>query len=520
MFIFNLKKYISTKMNILFINHHISACGVYQYGKRLSSILTKNQDMIYTYLEIGSLDQYHCIDFNHYNAIIYNYHVSTLPWLNNDTIQKKIPNICIYHESGYHVHFDYYMDVNASEDIQSIYRPLFDYQGEKKINDIPMIGSFGFGFNNKGFHKIIQYINEQFDEAIIRLNITDAYFTDYNNQTFEMCYSIPRKPGIQLYITNNFMTDDELLNWLNENTINLFLYDTMHGRGPASVIDYALSVNTPIGISDSYMFRHIYNDEIDVYKTPIKNIISNGLTYIERFKNKWSHQNLINKFNSFLKIKVFINIDILNKMKNNVVLDDFYRDMLEPSIQELHKLVPAMMSRKIERANVQQAFVFKYIKDHFDNKTPLLCVGSYEDTCCYGLKQLNYNIVEIDPAINYDLHTYCINNNYPTYDVVFSVSVIEHVNNDDEFIDDLCKSLNSGGTCVLTCDFKNSYKPGDLIPGEDHRLYTENDLLVRFKNILDNNNCYIDGDIDYSSPPDFIYSNVLYSFATFIFRKH
>ena len=35
------------------------------------------------------------------------------------------------------------------------------------------------------------------------------------------------------------------LYFLKSNSMNIFLYDTMVGRGTSSVIDYALSVNTP-----------------------------------------------------------------------------------------------------------------------------------------------------------------------------------------------------------------------------------------------------------------------------------
>ena len=206
-------------------------------------------------------------------------------------------------------------------------------------------------------------------------------------------------------------------------------------------------------------------------------------------------------------------------MKNNTVLNDDHRQLLEPTIKEMFHLVPDMMHRKVARANVQQAFAFKYITDNFDKSSEMICAGSYEDTCCAALLKLGYKVVEVDPVKNYDLHNYCLCNKNARFDVVFSVSVIEHVFNDNEFVDDMCKLLKPGGTCVFTCDFNNKYKPGDALPSTDHRFYTQHDLLVRFKQILDNNNCYIEGDVDYSEAPDFVYENILYTFATFIFKK-
>lgn len=206
-------------------------------------------------------------------------------------------------------------------------------------------------------------------------------------------------------------------------------------------------------------------------------------------------------------------------MLNNTVLLDKHREQLKQTIDALYTLVPEMMSRKIPRANVQQAFAFKYIKDNIPISAKLMCAGSYEDTCCAALKVLGYDITEVDPVYNSDLHTYCINNNYKQFDCVFSVSVIEHVENDNEFVEDMCKSLKPGGTCVVTCDFKNDYVPGDPKPGCDYRFYTSIDIMIRFKNILEKNNCYIDGPVDYKGQPDFVFEGYLYTFGTFVFKK-
>jgi len=290
---------------VVIINHSVESCGVYQYGKRLANILIKSEHINFIYHEIDTFNQYINLCNTNLDAIIYNYHPSTLPWLTNQNIQNKVPNIGIHHENEILIHFNYILEIDASDFPNSIYRPLLNYIGDKIINDIPIIGSFGFGFNNKGFDKIISYVNSQFDNAIIKLNITSAYFSDNNDQTEAMCHIIPRKEGIKLIITHDFMDDDQLLTWLNNNTINIFLYDHMHGRGCASTIDYALSVNTPIGISDSYMFRHIYSDEICVYKTPIKDIIKNGMVYIEKYKTAWSHLNLIKKVELYMLKAIF-----------------------------------------------------------------------------------------------------------------------------------------------------------------------------------------------------------------------
>ena len=52
------------------------------------------------------------------------------------------------------------------------------------------------------------------------------------------------------------------------------MYDSMVGRGISSTIDYALSVKKPLGISDSYMFRNIYDGDeyYKLFKKKVKKV--------------------------------------------------------------------------------------------------------------------------------------------------------------------------------------------------------------------------------------------------------
>lgn len=316
-------------MNILFLNSTIQQCGVYQYGKRLSDILLKCEKNNYIYREVNNLQEYiESISINEnsnndFDVIIYNYHWLTMQWLNKNNIQKKIKNIGIVHESPDYL-FDILIDIDPTiietQNKYTIPRPIFEnvdvllenyipstnnisnFINEFKNTDLPIIGSFGFGFKIKGFDKIINIVNEQYDEAIIKFVIPNAHFDKNTNSFIEMlnlCNNIKIKPGIILKISNDFFSNLDILYFLKSNTINIFLYDKMHGRGISSVIDYAISVKKPIGISDSYMFRHIYSDDICLYKTSIEKCINNYL-YISKFNDIYSNNNLRDKFNNII----------------------------------------------------------------------------------------------------------------------------------------------------------------------------------------------------------------------------
>jgi hypothetical protein len=175
---------------------------------------------------------------------------------------------------------------------------------DNEINNTHVFGSFGFGFEFKGFDKIVDLITKNYDTAIIKFVIPTAFF-DPHAQTryttlYNQCMAKNTKPGIKVYITNEFFTNTDLLHFLASNTANIFLYDMLKGRSISSAVDYALSVKKPLIISDSHMFRHIYNDSICPYKTPIRECIKNSQSILDKYCDEFSNINLINKVNNIM----------------------------------------------------------------------------------------------------------------------------------------------------------------------------------------------------------------------------
>lgn len=292
------------KEKVLIFNHQQKQCGVYQYGKRLSEILLKDELIEYHYEEVTSADDYRKkLQMINPKTVIHNYHGSTMSWLNDSVLDHSKKNIILSHESA--TPFSgIKLNINPVEG--GIPRPLFELDlkvldNEKFENPflnigvdsgVPVIGSFGFGFDNKGYEKIIDLVNQEFDEAIIKLLIPFAFFGDAEGkmakERINNCLKRNKKKGIQIHVSHDFLSDRELLKFLRNNDINLFLYDQMIGRGPSSTIDYALSVQKPIGISESYMFRHIMNEKIIVGKNKIKEVIERGNQALEVYQRAWN----------------------------------------------------------------------------------------------------------------------------------------------------------------------------------------------------------------------------------------
>src|SRR5262249_46493040 len=108
-------------------------------------------------------------------------------------------------------------------------------RGDAKNNGVPIIGSFGFGTPGKGFDRIVKLVQEEFDEAIIRLNIPYARFGDEDGskarQIAGQCRGLVKKQGISLSITHDYFDKKGLQDFLVGNSINVFLYEGMNGRG-------------------------------------------------------------------------------------------------------------------------------------------------------------------------------------------------------------------------------------------------------------------------------------------------
>jgi len=237
-------------------------------------------------------------------------------------------------------------------------------------------------------------------------------------------------------------------------------------------------------------------------------------------------------------------------MKNRILLP-VNKGEFSSIIDDMYKTLPDMMKRKIPESEIQAAFAIDYITNRY-HSGELLCVGSYEDVTYEYLKAKGVSVVGIDPQINVDLHTYRKSTD-KKFDMVFSVSVIEHVENDEEFIEDISNLLCKNGTGILTTDFlenwfpseqqalkipnlsksttkerlywvkklnesKKERKPFSPKPKEDYRLYTSKDYK-RLSNVLEKNGCFFVDEFIANVEPYFTYDLCKYSFSTMVFRK-
>ncbi len=581
---------------ILFINHKFQKCGVYEFGKAIGDVLVQSKKFNFLYREADTWKEF-CEIFQKEkpSIIIYNYHPSTMGWIGKNqgliinSHKIRVPQIGIIHEvtqkiadNANNVIFDYHIAADPTLLLKNpiVYKtgrliPRFQSEplNNKKIN----VGSFGFATEGKGFTKIIEKVQEEFDDAIINLNISFAKYGDESGDNArkiaETSHRLLTKNGIQLNISHEHFTTQMILKFLSKNDLNVFLYEYQNDRGISSATDWAISVKRPFAITKSSMFRHLFDcsPSICIEDNSLNTILRNGPKNLEKLCEEWSPENIIwdyeriiddiinqsrkldssiqkrfnqffdimklNRFNSYISNQKWVKKDdenifdgfierdytpVGNNENVNRILDNSAREKYRNTLEFIKDVAPKIDAKKIPEANIQQAFVFdtafNLSKKQF---TRILSVGAFEDTAAFALKKLGFQIEFIDPIINYDLRTFMTKPSVKgqSYDIIISTSVIEHVEDDEKFIQDISSLLKIGGWGILTCDFYNDYKDGDDIPHEDYRFYTKKDLSERLlRNIPD---CKIvgtpDWDCDYY---DFVYLNrYRYTFASLVFTK-
>lgn len=233
-------------MKILFINHSAQNCGVADYGRRLYTILKDHLDISYCDWEP---------DFTGYEIALYNYHYATMPNIRLHTCTR---NIALFHEAFMLTQFDQVINVS---DLPRPLLPIERYGCVKPSIIPPVIGSFGFGFPDKNFPGIASMVKREFKVAALRLNIPFAEFGDKDGTLAKAeaakCAEILSGTGIKLEVYHNFIEPASMVQWLAINDINVFNHTGSQGRGISSSIDYALSANRAIAVSNSEMYRHL-----------------------------------------------------------------------------------------------------------------------------------------------------------------------------------------------------------------------------------------------------------------------
>jgi hypothetical protein len=309
------------KPKVLIISNTERQCGIHQFGLDIFYALQKSKRCKFSYYEydyknhIGVIAEMLRI---RPDVVVYNQYMRKSPLVISSLCNLlHIPIAGIFHEinqagvdsppadtkwADAKIYPDPTLNIQHTSDSFTIGRIVPSYlKSETKPNDIPIIGSFGFGFRDKGFDKIVQKVVDEYDEAMIRFHIPDNTVSDpsgaIRESVLSKCLELTEgRPGITLAVNTHYVPKQELLDALASNSLNCFYYDDDKDMGISSVIDLALAVDVPIAISKSGMFRHITRPEILVKDNTFDDIIKFGTSYQESLRRKWGERRFVTGF--------------------------------------------------------------------------------------------------------------------------------------------------------------------------------------------------------------------------------
>lgn len=299
----------------LFINNKKAKDSIYESGYMVYQCLLQSNQYELDYKEVDINDKQIKTGYDFY---FFNYHPFTMGWLQTRNLKRDLgfvitmilevaPNdpfvMCPAKDFNFYCALD--PTVKAKQkNVYAFPRPLEQVTVDLPVveNEIPVIGSFGFATKGKGFHHVVEAVNKEFDNAIVRINIPYGDFVTDSKQYASFIGDLCKqkaKPGIEVQVTHDFMSKAELIKWCNANTLNCFLYDR-NMPGLSATTDQAIITGKPLSISDNNTFRHI-TAYLPTYPTfSLKDSIEKSVPLVQRMKEDWQPERFTKKFEQLL----------------------------------------------------------------------------------------------------------------------------------------------------------------------------------------------------------------------------
>jgi hypothetical protein len=284
-------------MKILYINPSNHECGIYQYGLRVYNALetylpdwcdceihyAENYDNVQQHVEL--LDQIQP------DVVLYSFNDTAMPFVKQ--YMQSNPNSTIHHIAISHEQEQIVIDnpgtypddwiggglfknwighdptiIINRPDVHNATRPVLrsEWKPTIKNDDRIVFGSSGFGHRRKMHYEMLQVIQHEYDEAVIRFNMPPSHFGDKQcveaRAIADHCRSLIHKPGIELQVTYDLLeTEQDLVEWMYGNDVNIYFSQQWEVpyqmRGVNSSPDTALSTRRPLIVNQSTMTRHL-----------------------------------------------------------------------------------------------------------------------------------------------------------------------------------------------------------------------------------------------------------------------
>lgn len=310
----------------IFINTTKANCSIYESGRMIYKSLLLSDRYELDYLEVNESNRYVP---NTYDFYTFNYHHTTMGWLDTKSVHllpglkvafvlEVSPNnpfiLCNDKDFDAYCVLDPTMNI-ADKRAYAFSRPLevpvkmTSYSDSERLEpSVPMIGSFGFATQGKGFELVVDAVNKEFDKAIVRINIPmgtycdnaywNLYKQNYADYLADLCKKTAKK-DIQVVVTHDYMSKEELIEWCGQNTLNCFLYNR-NIPGLAATTDQAISCGRPLAVSKNDTFRHIIRYIKPYPYRTLKESIAVSQSEVLRIQKDWAPVKFAKRFDQVL----------------------------------------------------------------------------------------------------------------------------------------------------------------------------------------------------------------------------
>jgi SAM-dependent methyltransferase len=586
----------ASKPKGLFINPKKANCSIYESGCMMHKSLLLSDKYDLDYIEI---DAHHRDMSNQYDFYAFNYHPLTMGWLRTKTVRllpgpkitfvlEMLPNnpfvMCPKKDFDAYCVLDPTMSVTDRR-VYAFTRPL---EIAKRLSpyheaEIPIIGSFGFATPGKGFEHVIAAVNKEFDRAIVRINMPSGTYADdafwklhkknYADYLSELCLN-KAKEGIQVVITRDYMTKDELIEWCGQNTLNCFLYNR-NIPGLSATTDQAISSGRPLAVSSNETFRHIHQYIRPYPFQSLKESIASSQLQVLKMQRDWAPAIFASRFETVLAdMGVFSRISKKERgpsmvsMQKNSLTDSlitngkagakYLINRMDSLFLRFQALVttPRKSLCKFLKSKAEVYQCTQFLKNNGYASHRLVCkdwdianiiadlsdgnlldMGSSDS---YILKnavikgvsgeKFGIDLQESDAPINGVKYIIGDLLNAPFPDQYFQnitcLSVIEHEVNFNKFAKEVSRLLSNGGKLYLTFDYWSpKIKSNIKIFGKEWNLLDKNDTLNLIQD-LKTEGLHLVEEVDWSLGKPVIDSsyyspdpNIGYTFGMLVFKK-
>lgn len=305
-----------------FINSLRANCSIYESGLMIYDILKESTGYTLDYVETDkTLRNYYKVAKPPYNFHIINWHPYTLA-IPQQLIVKFPARIAIVVEVGpveYTPITPDFFDAFAIIDPTKKKVPGKYYPLPRPVLRLPIkplldkdklvLGSFGLYSrqfsNEKRFGEIIENANISGRECIVRINLPRPDYTstplpiiiDYGKWLKSLA-----KSNVEVRVTHDYMSREQLVEWLSEHHMNCFPY-YRERAGLAAVTDQSISAGRAIMTTECNTFRHLHKYIGHYPKESYPSLVGSTLDGVKQMQEDWSPENFRKEFNEMLADK-------------------------------------------------------------------------------------------------------------------------------------------------------------------------------------------------------------------------